>query len=175
VEVEKDAAVTLLRHAIATAFPSAVLFQGAVTPADDEQWAEEIDEDLDLRDNLKGRAWKDVPDEIIDRNAGGLPLLTPAAFAAFLPAWLMRSLDRLDDENEVRELTVYQFCRSGSPSLAQPAQSYLEAYQLTRFKELSAAQLIVVREFLSLVSTHEHSGYLREKAQEALLNLEAVR
>jgi hypothetical protein len=169
VEVENGAAVTALWRAIQAAFPPTV-FQGAVTPADEEQWAEEIDDDLDLRDNLRGRTWKEVPDEIIDRQAGGLPLLTPEAFAAFLPAWLVRSLDRLDAENEVREFTVYQFCRLGRPSEPQEL-ALLDAHTLARFDQLNTAQVTVLCEFLSLAGMRERDRYIRESAQEALLNV----
>jgi len=173
VELESDVAVALLRRAITTAFPPAV-FRGAVTLADGEQWAEAIDDDLYLRDNLYGRAWTDVPDEIIDRHADGLSLLTADAFATFLPSWLVRSLDRLDGENEVRELTIYQFCGGGGPPLPQNVQAHFDTCHLAKLKQLNAVQLTVLREFLSLVGMRERNPYIRESAQEALLNLETV-
>ena len=45
----------------------------------------------------------------MDAQLGSLPLLSPEAFAAFLPAWLMRSLDNVDTEQQkFREWTLYE-------------------------------------------------------------------
>ena len=161
---EPDLAVAALRQAITLAFPPTA-FQGPVTPADNEGWAEEIDDDLDLRDNLRGRAWNELAAQLIDRQAGGLPLLTPEAFAAFLPAWLMRSLDGLSGDNEVREFTVYAFCRSDT----HPA---LQEHHRIRLAMLNREQRKTVTDFLILVSRHEGNRFLRVSADEALLSLQ---
>ena len=160
VDNERDVAVAALQQAITLAFPPTV-FQGLVTSADNEEWAEEIDDDLDLRDNLQSHTWNEIAVEVIDRQAGGLPLLTPEAFAAFIPAWLMRSLDGFSGENEVREFTVYEFCRCD----AHPA---LREYQRIRHALLNQVQRKAVVDFLVLVSRHEHNRYLRRSADEAL-------
>jgi hypothetical protein len=164
VDNEPDLAVAALRQAITLAFPPAV-FLGVVTPADNEDWAEEIDDDLDLRDNLGSRAWNELAAQFIDRQAGGLPLLTPEAFAAFLPAWLMRSLDGLSGDNKVREFTVYEFCRTdGHPALRE--------HQRIRHATLNLEQRRAVADFLVLVSRHERSRFLRVSADEALLSFQ---
>jgi hypothetical protein len=137
-----------------------------VTPADDDEWAEEIDDDLDLRDNLHARRWDDVATEVIDRQASGLPLLTPEAFAAFLPAWHMRSLERLDRDNLVREFTVYEFC----PVEVRPAHigALLDEKQHAKRPLLNREQRKVVLDFLALVSEHERCQFLRASSESAL-------
>jgi len=164
VDNERDLAVAALRKAITLAFPPTVL-RGLVTPADNEECAEEIDDNLDLRDHLQSRSWNELSAQIIDRQAGGLPVLTPDAFAAFLPAWLMRSLDGFGGDNEVREFTVYELCRSD----AHPA---LLNYQRIRHALLNREQRKAVVDFLILVSKHEHDRSLRCSADEALSSFE---
>jgi hypothetical protein len=45
----------------------------------------------------------------MDEHFGSLPLLSPEAFATFLPAWLTRSLRDLDAKDQkFREWTLYQ-------------------------------------------------------------------
>ncbi len=128
---------------------------------DDDAWAEEIDDDLDLRDNLRNRSWNEVAAEVVGRRAGGLPLLTPEAFAAFLPAWLIRSREDLGGENEIRELTVYEFCRKH----LHPA---LHEHQRIRHALLNAEQRHAVVDFLILVSRCDGDRFLRASADEAL-------
>jgi len=167
-EQEREVAVAALRGAIQSAFPVNV-FQDAVTPVDGEQWAEEIDDELDLRDNLRGRAWNEVPVEVIDRQAGGLPLLAKEAFKVFLPAWLVRSLDNLDGENKVREFTIYEFLPFEGRTANQPAlDAWLDAENRAKHDLLSVKQRQVVREFLLLASRHDRNRYIRTDAQTAL-------
>jgi hypothetical protein len=159
VEDDGDAAATL-RQTITLAFPP-VVFRGGITPMDGEARADEIDDDLDLRDNLRNRAWNEVAAAVIARHAGDLPLLTPEAFAAFLPAWLMRSLENLSGDNKVREFTVYEFCNTD----AHPG---LRAHQRIRHSLLNAEQRRVIVDFLVLTSRCERDRFLRARAGEAL-------
>lgn len=94
------------RRKIESVFP-AFPYQGAVTCAEGNPWSAEIDEDLDLSRALKGRAWPSLPADFIELHALDLPLLTPSAFAAFLPAWLLRVLKDMNGDNVVREYVVY--------------------------------------------------------------------
>jgi hypothetical protein len=167
-EQERDVAVAALRGAIQSAFPVNV-FHDAVTPVDGEPWAEEIDDDLDLRDNLCGRAWDEVPVEVIDRQADGLPLLANEAFRVFLPAWLARSLDNLDGESKVREFTVYEFLPfEGRTPNETAVNAWLDADNLAKHDLLSLKQRQVVEEFLVLVSRYERDTSIRADAQTAL-------
>ena len=140
---------------------SADCLSRGITPADGEAWAEEIDDDLDLRDKLSNRAWNEVTAEIIGMQAADLPLFTPEAYAAFLPAWLMHSLENLSGDNEVRDFTVYEFCRHDP----HPA---LQEHQRIRHALLNAEQRKGVVDFLVLVSNRERDQFWRAKAEEAL-------
>ena len=162
-----------LRTAVANAFP-AIDFQTLVTPGeDDPDGVEGVEDSLDLRKNLQGRAWTQIPDGVVDRQCGGLVLLTPEAFAAFLPAWLTKSLDYLKSENEVREYTVYAFCRfrnNEQPELT----ALLDERYLQRLRQLTPAQVTVVRDFLSLIKTHEPCSDLRQAAADAIAEIAMI-
>jgi hypothetical protein len=160
VEDDRDAAAATLQKTIILAFPPTT-FRGGITPADGEAWAAEIDDDLDLRDKLSNRAWNEVTAEVIGMHAADLPLLTPEAFAAFLPAWLMHSLEDLSGDNKVRDFTVQEFCR-------HDAHPTLQEHQRIRHALLNAEQRKAVVDFLVLVSNRERDQLLRACAAEAL-------
>jgi hypothetical protein len=66
------------------------------------------DECAELTKSLCRQKWDALDNETMDAQFGSLPLLSPEAFSTFLPAWLMRSLDDLDaEEQKSREWTLY--------------------------------------------------------------------
>lgn len=90
-----------LRQSIRRAFP-AQRFYGPITDGC------KCDECAELADSLRDRSWDAIDDGTMEVQFGALPLLSRDAFSAFLPAWLMRSLDALDaDEQKIREWTLY--------------------------------------------------------------------
>lgn len=91
------------RGRLVRAFPPAPFF-GTVSGSC------ECDECVALRLNLPGKRWDEVPTEFIDFNSGSLPLLLPHALVAFLPAYLLRSMETLDQEGVVAEFTMYFLC-----------------------------------------------------------------
>lgn len=112
--MESDAArLTALKLSIKQGFP-ATRYDGQITPCDDDLDREEFDEDKDLYDGLKGRVWTEIPKTLLHHLPGGYVLLTNDAFVAFFAAWLMYSLEDLDQENEVRNFLVYSFCEDSS-------------------------------------------------------------
>jgi hypothetical protein len=106
--------IAALCESIRRAFPSDT-YTRRVTPYDDELPSELredqliLDEDQDLFRALKGRKWTEVSKQFIESLPDALPLLTDEAFVAFLPAWLVCSLENIDGENEVRDFVVYNF------------------------------------------------------------------
>lgn len=161
-----------IRAQIVEAFPP-VPFYGVITPADDQPWAEEIDDDLDLRDHLYGQAWTSIAAEFIDRHFGGLVLMEPEAFATFVPAWLSRGLDHPDATNLVRAFAVYAFCPNENASLPEQATFLLNRVHEAQICALNQLQRAVVRVFLQFVATTESSEWIRADARKALLNLDS--
>lgn len=68
------------------------------------------DECSALRLHLPGRRWDEVSSDFIDFNSGSLPLLLPDALVAFLPAYLMRAMETLDQGSVLAEFTMYFLC-----------------------------------------------------------------
>ena len=68
-----------------------------------------MDEEKELYEKLKGKAWTDLSQQLLDSQPDGYLLLVEKAFVAFVAAWLTRSLDNLDGENKVRDFVVYAF------------------------------------------------------------------
>lgn len=72
------------------AFPPK-LFQGTAA-------AHDCDECAALRSKLQGSSWTLLTTQFVDENADVLPLLTPEAYTAYLPAWLLRAIEDPDSE-----------------------------------------------------------------------------
>jgi hypothetical protein len=118
------------------------------------QWSQQIDDDLDLSRVLKGKAWPSLPADLIELHALNLPLLTPSALAAFLPAWLLRALEE-NGEKVVREYVVCLF----SPH--NPEANWQIRSREERLSILTEPQRHALAEFLILVCEHEASEYVR--------------
>src|SRR5579859_5624382 len=99
--------LSALREAIRHSFP-AEPYMGKVTHSDGA-WTPELDDDQALYEALHGCRWTEVPSDIVRNQPDGFLLLTDEAFVAFLPAWLLRSLENPFGENEVRSFVIYSF------------------------------------------------------------------
>src|SRR5438270_12079349 len=87
------------RQMLRAAFPP-VPFGGLVT-------IHKCDEGRELLSELPGKTWTEVPSSFIAENSLSLPLLEPDALVAFLPAWLIHAVEKLDQDNQVLEFTLY--------------------------------------------------------------------
>src|ERR1700730_2045732 len=90
-----------LRDQIRLAFP-ATQFYGPITSCDCEECT-------DIREELRHKRWDEISIAFLDRTCSPT-LLTPEAFNAFLPAYLLRALDDLSEYSVVVEFTVYSLC-----------------------------------------------------------------
>jgi hypothetical protein len=151
-----DEQVSRLRQSIRRAFP-AETYEGKVTNYDEEVSSELtesqdiLDEDQDLFRALKGRKWTEVPRQLLKNLPSGYGLLSDDAFAAFLPAWLSRSLDDMDGENEVRNFVVYAFSST-----------------VVRLRLLSPEQRVVVRSLLMEFCERGTAPFVRALAVKAV-------
>ena len=73
----------------------------------------ECDDGIALLGELPGKSWDQISSIFVHENSLSLPLLEPDALVAFLPAWLLRSMEKFDSENLILEFTVY-FLSPGS-------------------------------------------------------------
>jgi hypothetical protein len=143
----EEGRIAVLRESIRRAFP-ADTYTRRVTPHDDELSSELredqaiLEEDQDLFRAFKGRNWTEVPKQFLESLPDGLPLLTDEAFVAFLPAWLVCSLENIDGENEVRNFVVYNF--SPRPEMVPDMTWFIK----NRLQLLNPEQRRVVRSLL---------------------------
>lgn len=164
-----DKHLTDLQNAILRAFPD-TMFDGQITPHDGE-WPEDVTEETAIYDGqviygdemllyegLKGRKWSDIPRQFIEGMAMDFVLLTSEALAAFIAAWMMRSLEDLAGENEVRSDFINMLC---------PRE---ESKELTvdLLRAFNPEQLAVLRLLLAEFSKSESSSFDRENADNAV-------
>lgn len=70
-------------------------------------------ESIELRNDLAGLAWTQVPDAVLKRHAMALPLLSQLGFEYYVSAYLVLSL-RLDG-GDVVDPVIYAICPSSLP------------------------------------------------------------
>jgi hypothetical protein len=97
--------------------------------------------------SFAGRGWREVGAEVLEENYHTLPLLSPAAFRHFLPAYLLYSLEHFELSG-VCEYTLYAL--TPGKETGESAAFYAE-----RFAPLSPEQMEVVYGFLDLARRDE--------------------
>ena len=160
--VSEDDRIRELRESIRRFFP-AQPYKGKVTDHDGEfpdHFDEEtaiLDDEKELYEALRGKAWTAVPTEIFQHQPSGYGLLTDEAFTAFLATWLMRSLDNMDAENEVRDFVVYSF------------------QTMRRFRVLKPEQQLTVRSLLVEFAERGTDKFVANLAKEAVVLIDRRR
>lgn len=151
-KTNQEQAAELLLIQIKTAFPDAI-FSGSITAVDGSQ-QEELDEELTLYTNLSGKRWSDIPHSFIENYPDGIVLLTAAAFAAFLPAWLTCAIAR----EKVREMTAYMFSSDDSgPSV----------FMGNLINQLSNSQKKALQSYLAYCADFESDPDIKERFRSA--------
>jgi len=131
-----------VREAIRAAFPS-IPFVGPATNC-------QCDECRSIDDELRKRRWTDVSASLLDSTCSPT-LLTPAAMQAFVPAYMLRALDRLYEGHDVVvEFTTYSL----SPHSIEDEEK--NEYQKNKLIEcyslMTPNQVRAVRMFLECVA-----------------------
>jgi hypothetical protein len=120
----------------------------------------ECDDGIYLRQNLSGKRWDELSPEVLFHGSIGLPLLEPEAVIAFLPAWILRSLETSDEGDPIPlEFTLYFLC-PGSEDEGWDEKGIAERVGL-----FNSAQRDVVAEFLRFVANWADFGYWKERAE----------
>jgi hypothetical protein len=162
-----NARTSELREAIQQTFP-AERYDGVITNDDKKLDDPELDDEKELYEALKGKKWTDVPQQLLDTQPDGYVLLTDEAFAAFIAAWLMRSLESLDGENEVRDFVVYAF--SPRDDMVPDTTGLV----LHRMRILSSQQRRVLHSLLTEFAERDPSEFQKRLALEAVALLESL-
>jgi hypothetical protein len=136
-----NAALEQLREEIRQAFPPSV-FEGPATDCKCEECTE-------IRNAPAHKRRDEVPDFFLDFTRSPT-LFTPQAFAAFLPAYLLRALDDLEGRTVVLEFTTYCLSPYDSDGDVEQQKPNIERL-LTRARVMTVAQMSAVRHFLRFV------------------------
>jgi hypothetical protein len=140
------------RRRLTRAFPPQP-FHGLVSSHD------ECDEGIALSQELPGKRWDEIPTDFVDFNSGSLPLLEPTALRAFLPAWLLRSMETLSNKGVVSEFTMYFLC-PGSEDVGRDEKAILEMVG-----GFDNAQRTVVGDFLRAILDFDALPYWHPYAE----------
>jgi hypothetical protein len=116
------------------------------------------------RQELPGKRWDEIPAAFLDFNSGSLPLLEPRALVAFLPAWLLQSVETLGDQwsSVLAEFAMY-FLRPGSEDEGWDEKGLAELVGL-----FDVPQRSVIAEFLRLIAEDDTLPYWHPNAEYGL-------
>ena len=109
------------------------------------------DECAGVAESFAGLDWRDVGAEVLEENYDKLPLFSPAAFRHFLPAYLLRSLERFESEG-VCEYTLYAL------TPGKETESSARLYTAC-FSPFTPEQMDAVYDFLDLAARDERFAY----------------
>ena len=127
-------------------------FGTATRPPEFQIAPHECEECQQLSADLAGVEWTAMPDALIEGNPSGLSLLSPEAYAYFLPAYVLYALDHFTSESLAAEMTVYGLAYN------EPANEDMADWQRERLKFITAEQLDVLQRFLQLVQADAGFG-----------------
>ena len=147
-----------LRQMILRSFPPSFYFGIVVAGGDGGPWIPSTQgdpaDDEDLFRMLKHSRWTDVPADFIEQHLGAFVLLTESAFAAFIPAWLIFSL-----ENNLKgaEFVAHTFAPPAGTTQIRPLS-------IEMFRALNPQQSRTLHAFLQITAAHDRSHLIREQA-----------
>jgi hypothetical protein len=123
---------------------------------------DECDDGIHLRREFPGKRWDELSPDVIFHGSIALPLLAPDALVAFLPAWLLRSIETFDPESIVLEFTLYFLC-PGNEDEGWDEKRIAETVSL-----FDATQRIVVGDFLRSILESDTVPYWHPYAEQGL-------
>ncbi len=138
-----------------------IAFAGCPAPSSGDLTPHECEECDLVRQAFSGHTPWSLPRATIHEHFGDLPLLSPAAFRYFLPAYLHLALHcepgTLDEE--VRQFSIYSLLPSTTSDSA-----WFEA----RFRAFTPSELAALVQALEVFATDPRHEYDRDEAREAL-------
>lgn len=159
--------VNELREAILRAFPSEA-YDGVITPYDDRLDDPDFDEEQEISEALKGKKWTDVPQPFLEIKPDGYMRLADEALPVFLGAWLIRSLENMKGENEIRDFLIYSF----SPKHDMVPDT--TEFSLSRLRALSPEQRHVLHSLMMDFAESDPSAFQRKLASEGVALLDSL-
>lgn len=127
-------------------------FGSAARPHEFQIAPHECEECQQLSADLAGVEWTAMSDALIEENPCGLSLLSPQAYAYFLPSYILYTLDHFTSEALASEMTIYSLAYN------EPSNEEMADWQRERLKFITAEQLDVLQRFLQLVEADTDLG-----------------
>lgn len=121
------------------------VFRNVPYPGDDDIALHDCSECRQIRDDFRGKTSQFLSDAILERRFDSLPLLSPAAFHYYVPAYMLHSLSHPDSE-----VASFTFMALGTAGV--------DALDLERFRLFSREQRDVAVAFLESFKSHEIEG-----------------
>lgn len=119
-------------------------FRGVPYPGDDNITVGQAyhPEDIEIAESLQGKHWEELPREIVCNYGFPMPLLTPAAFQYYLPAFLLARCKRGSQlGTELYIMEILPLHREADEALCELQQ---------RFDHFTSAQKKAIKYFLEL-------------------------
>src|SRR5688572_11923892 len=113
-------------------------FDGVPYPGDARLVSSEDDESVDLRENLKGRHWKEIPRDILRYHHDDLPFFSNIGFRYYFPAYLLAALE---DDWDFLHFVIYNL----APTVDMHGYESRLDYLQKRFAEFTPAQKVAIR------------------------------
>lgn len=150
--VRKTEEIEDFRRRLVRAFPPHP-YHGPVSAHD------ECDDGIHLRRELPGKRWDDLSPDVLFHGSIALPLLDPEALVAFLPAWILRSMQTFSRHSTVLEFTLYFLCPgSGAGAWDERTMAVLVAL-------FDPDQRSVIGDFLRLIAEDDALRYWHPSAE----------
>jgi hypothetical protein len=153
---------------ILRAFLPEAYYGTIVADGDNGPWTPELG-DQGLYLTLKHQRWTDTPIEFLARHPGDFVLLTAEAFAAFLPAWLLVSLD---NESQGAERVADTYAPDAAANLSgtgefQAGELKISERSIARFRPLTVSEHHIVCAFLEHIAQFHPSVLLADRVAAA--------
>lgn len=155
--------IETLRQKIITAFSDVQYPVDKIAPHD-------CDECREVEADFSGKDWKTIESEVLEENQGNMSLMSPKAFHYFLPAYLMRALDKFSVVDDLLvEMTIYAVAPTNQ-WIAGSKDHYKD-----RFAPFTTSQMESIFDFLELVERNEDYAHFHKQVVAGKQNLTTLR
>ena len=127
-------------------------FGSAVYPGDENLVTGSDPECFEIAAALRGREWSSVSPTLVRECAEALPLLTPAAFCYYLPAYLLACIDAREQIDVAWDSVIFNL----TPSPAR--ESWQRRFRI-RTDGFTALQAEAITAVLELMEEREHADW----------------
>ena len=116
---------------------------------------------VDLREDLKGKHWKEIPRDILRYHHDDLPFLSNIGLRYYLPAYLLAALE---DDWDFLHFVIFNL----APTLDMYGYESKQDYLRKRFSEFTPTQKLAIREFMEFVRDEMSDRPMRSQIASAL-------